>query len=877
MLRSRRGTLPAAFVVTRTVGPRYAFDSLALIVVVLSGAMLSPASAIAQQNCGAPAAVSSPAPEWPAPLDRVIAIRVRNVSLRDGLDRVAVASRVRVSYSAELLPLDRLVCLSADSIAVGDALAALLSGTGVAPVTTGSDQVVLALVRPSANPTQAMAGSVQTLERVVVTGSATGDAQRPLTVALDVLDGKKLAEQSSSTFASSFDGSVPGLWVWEQSPSSLLARYGSIRGASSFGVSYPKVYIDGIEVANPLLVTDINPAVLDHVEVIRGPQGAALYGADAISGVVNIVTRHEGTQAGADRTEASSGAGFTQTDYAARSVLAQNHALTWRGGSSMRSGSLALSISTLGGYVPEAYSRDVKLNGALRAVTSRASFTGTARYYGKQAAVGENPLLRGFTQSAASRISMRTHGRASTSATPDSTGAEPIVQDTLPESVQEYTVGGTATVFTAGHWTPSFVAGVDGYRLANVPDDLAPLSSATDTALHAARGGADRGTLRASLVGQFGLARSESLTLTLAAEHSTLRETDAGGPIVDAGGNPVASGRIAPDVIAWRRNSGLIAQGNLGIHDALYITGGLRLERNDGFTLRSQTALLPMVGMATVRDIGATTLKLRGAYGRGIRPVQTSSRSMAMHDIRWRSGSPTLDPEEQSGTELGADLMFGRQIGLHVTRFDQRAFGLIQPVGIPRDSQPSGSGTSGSGRPRVWYVLQNVGEIANRGWEMESSVHFGALGLGGALSLVDSRVQRIARGYTGDLRTGDRMLGVPARTASLSASWNQPHWYATITTSRASDWINYDRLLLAKHFADSTVTAQDVTGSKLRLAWLKYDGVTRIRATLSRDLISNFSLKITGDNLTNVQRGEPDNITVLPGRTLLLALSAKIR
>ena len=121
------------------------------------------------------------------------------------------------------------------------------------------------------------------------------------------------------------------------------------------------------------------------------------------------------------------------------------------------------------------------------------------------------------------------------------------------------------------------------------------------------------------------------------------------------------------------------------------------------------------------------------------------------------------------------------------------------------------------------------------------------------------------------------MLGVPARTASLTASWTQPHWFMTVTTSRASDWINYDRLRIAQVFGDTASTPQDVIGSKLRNFWLSYNGVTRLRATLSRDLMSNVSLKITGDNLTNVQRGEPDNITVLPGRTLMLGLSARIR
>ena len=826
-----------------------------------------------QQNCGP--SLREPR-SWPAPLDRMVAVQARNVTLRDGLDRLAVAGKFRLSYSAELLPLDRRVCLSAGSMVVGEGLAELLAGTGIEAVVASADQVVLTPVRPSVKPGSAEPPPVQTLERVVVTGSATGDAERSLTVALDIVDGKKLSNRASNTFASSFDGNVPGLWVWEQSPSSLLARYGSIRGASSFGLSYPKVYIDGIEVANPLLMTEMNAAVIDHVEVIRGPQGAALYGADAISGVVNVVTRHEGTQAGAERTEVVTGAGLSETNYAAAgSVFTQNHAVAWRGGSSVRSGSLALNMTSLGGYVPGAHSRDLKVNAGVRAVTSKASFTGTGRFYGKQAAVGENPLLHGFGQSLTAGPSQRSTHRALAALAADSAR---IAADSLPESIHQYTVGGTATVFTSGRWTPSFVAGVDGYRLANVPNDLAPLSSATDTALHAARGGADRGTLRASLVGKFDLPDTSSLTLTLAAEHSALRDVQEVIAPIAAGGSQPSGSRTPPMLVSWRTNSGLIGQGNFAFHDALYLTSGLRLERNDGFTSSGKTALLPMLGAAIVRDVGPATLKLRSAYGRGIRPVQTPVRALSWHDVHGGAAAPTLDPEEQVGTELGADLLFGRHIGVHLTRFDQTAFGLIQQVAIPRDSQPPGGyGSSGSGKPHLAYVLQNVGEISNRGWELESSANFGALSVGGGLSIVDSRVQRIARGYTGDLMKGDRMLGVPANTVGASATWNQPHWFVTMSASRAGDWINYDRLRLARDFASGTSNETQLTGARLRSYWMSYNGVTRLRATVSRDLMSGFALKLTGDNLTNVQSGEPDNITVLPGRTLLFGLSAKLR
>src|SRR5439155_10638879 len=112
------------------------------------------------------------------------------------------------------------------------------------------------------------------------------------------------------------NGAVPGVWVWEQSPTSLLASYASIRGASSFGLSYPKVYVDGIEVANSLLVTTLDVESVDHVEVIRGPQGAARYGADAISGVVNIVTRHDGVDGDAPHAEPQLGPAMAGGAYA---------------------------------------------------------------------------------------------------------------------------------------------------------------------------------------------------------------------------------------------------------------------------------------------------------------------------------------------------------------------------------------------------------------------------------------------------------------------------------------------------------------------------------------------------------------------------------
>jgi iron complex outermembrane receptor protein len=227
-----------------------------------------------------------------------------------------------------------------------------------------------------------------------------------------------------------------------------------------------------------------------------------------------------------------------------------------------------------------------------------------------------------------------------------------------------------------------------------------------------------------------------------------------------------------------------------------------------------------------------------------------------------------LAPESQAGVEAGLDLLVGRRLGLHVTRFDQRASGLVQPVLLGADTVVTRSRGVPTRTTRFLYQLRNVGEIANRGWELQGTADAGRLSLAATLSLVDSRVVRLASGYDGDLRPGDRMLEVPARTASVSATWSAARWSTSWTLARAADWTAYDRVALDA----AALERPAVSGAWLRGFWRDYDGVTRLRATLSRDLFRGAGLTLAGDNLLDERRGEPDNATVLPGRTVTLGI-----
>jgi iron complex outermembrane receptor protein len=844
----------------------------------------APTSAAAA--CARPAGAAAARGRWPAPLDRVLALREEPAALRAALDRLAQAARVRLSYSPDLLPLDRPVCVRADGATLGDALAAALDGTGVAPVVAGADQVVLAPARASAalGAVPLQARSTGRLQRVVVTGTATGSVERSSPYGLTVLEGRALERESARSVADVLNGSVPGLWLWTQSPTSALARFGSVRGASSFGVTTPKVYIDGIEVANPLVLTQLDPARVQRIEVIRGPQGAALYGADAISGVVQIVTRHDGVGAGAPRAQLRGSAGSAASAFADGGVLSQDHALVVRAGSAARSASLGATVTTLGAFVPGAAARQLLVHGGARQVGARAILTGTARLYASDADAPASPLLPTLVRAGAppaASTAEHAPARARSDRTARDTAAAPLyaADSASPQRARQYTLGGSATFVGSPRWTHAVIAGLDGYRLAGVAADGMLVPSAVDSALRAARGGADRFTLRASSTVRGQRAGGPAASLTLGAEHSTAREATngEGTRLVARDGRGAGTLMVAAlSGTSWWSSTGALAQGQLAWGESFFLNGGGRVERIAGPASGAQVALLPMLGASWVREAGPLTAKLRAAYGRGIRPARTVARGATWAGGRVTGALTSLDPESQEGVEAGVDLYLGSRLGVQATRFDQRASGLVQPVALVVDSL---YGPRGPVRgARIGYELQDVGAIDNRGWEVQANATAGPLGVSASLALVSSKVARLASGYRGDLRADDRVLEVPARTLGLTAQWTSGRWTLASTVTRADDWINYDRLALADAVGDALAappagpSARVPVGTALRSFWRRYDGVTRVGARATVALFANSALTLVGENLLDRQTGEPDNVTVLPGRTVRVGL-----
>ncbi|HEY7396204.1 MAG TPA: TonB-dependent receptor, partial [Gemmatimonadaceae bacterium] len=679
--------------------------------------------------------VALTAPKWMPPLDRPVATSGGAVSLREALDRVATIGKVRLSYSAELLPLDAIVCLPRAVRPIGRVLADLLSSTNVTAIGLGGDQIVLAPRAPSVESPPSppeMAQTTSVLDRMLITGNAMTAPERGLTFGTDVLSGQHLAREHATTLSAALDGYVPGIWSWPQSPSSVLTSYGSIRGASSFGLSYPKIYIDGIEVANPLLVTRFGADAIDRIEVIRGPQGSALYGTDAISGVINIVTRHEGTDVEGNHASIRTTAGLVQSDFARRNTLTQSHSLNLVSGTDTRSADLHLSASTVGDFIPGGYSRDFMATGSTRLVGPRYTLSTTARYFTQEAGGASSPLVARPTSAPVGGVSQF------------------MSPDTLPQSVYQYTLGANGTFAANDRWTHSATVGIDGYSLANVKANTTPLPSVAlqDSALRAAEGSAIRGTARVSSAVRVSDSDALRATLTFSAEHGVFRSVSptemsgtstlptTGEVIESTGMFGATTSRPQPrTTVLWQNSTGITTQANASFNDMLFVTGGVRLE-HDSRLPGSKLAALPMIGVASVREYGPLTLKLRGAYGQGIRPPATFGRLQLWQGAGGLVSPQSVGAEKQTGTEAGFDITLHRVWSLRVTRFDQRASGLIQLVAVPADSDAFSR--------RVRYDLENVGQISNNGWELETSANVSRLSASATLSLVRSRVEQVA-------------------------------------------------------------------------------------------------------------------------------------
>src|SRR5690606_1379690 len=101
---------------------------------------------------------------------------------------------------------------------------------------------------------------------------------------------ERLEMVPNTTVAQALQGSIPGVMVMNTSAGAEPSMEIMVRGRSSIAANNaPLVVVDGIPYGGNL--TDLNPADIESIEVLKDGSAAAIYGSRGSNGVILITTK----------------------------------------------------------------------------------------------------------------------------------------------------------------------------------------------------------------------------------------------------------------------------------------------------------------------------------------------------------------------------------------------------------------------------------------------------------------------------------------------------------------------------------------------------------------------------------------------------------
>ena len=130
----------------------------------------------------------------------------------------------------------------------------------------------------------------EALEEAVVTIAYGAAKKSTLTGAISSVNADKIANRPTSSAASALEGSVSGIQVNStygapgEDPSIRIRGIGTINGSAS-----PLYVLDGVPYSGN--ISDLNPADIESMTVLKDAASAALYGNRASNGVILITTK----------------------------------------------------------------------------------------------------------------------------------------------------------------------------------------------------------------------------------------------------------------------------------------------------------------------------------------------------------------------------------------------------------------------------------------------------------------------------------------------------------------------------------------------------------------------------------------------------------
>jgi len=618
----------------------------------------------------------------------------------------------------------------------------------------------------------ALEASVNALEQVVVTGTVIPTELKAVPNAITVITAKDIEQRGITQIQQLFRGDVPGLFSINMGSGTvtdavtMFSRGGTALGASAgtFNGTNPiKTYVDGVEMADPQYLSQIDPKSVERIEILTGPQASTIYGSNAINGVMQIFTKR-GSAAQPQLTLSLLG-GWVQNNYSPAYTPQYDHTFSVSGVDGHVSYNAGAGWNFVGAWTPAKQTSHTNVFGG-----SRFTFPTSVGLLTADVSVRQSQTLNqrhGTVEETKSALSESGYWSPASAFgfTADETN-----------TVNGRTLGLTLTYAPTSWWTHEVRLGQDGEDTedrGNAPQYW----TKGDTLLRLQQTHTDKRSVAYSTTLRFPLTSFVQATVTAGgdgwkgiANYALIQPSALSGTLTG----------IYPAYVTRQpaHNTGGFVQAQAGFLDHLFLTYGLRAEWNPAFGSEAEPTSAPRYGASYTTDfdtpLGGVTAKLRASYGRSTRPPTIDAKRGVVQDdpnllARYgpydaREGNPDLGPEHQQGGEGGLELYFGNRFSLVATRYNQTVEGLITEISgadsvrslIPNPPPYLGFLTcqqiisfnlltwcSSQDAQGYWYAQTsqniNAASIRNQGWELQGTLTTGPLTTKGTYSWTKSR------------------------------------------------------------------------------------------------------------------------------------------
>ena len=598
------------------------------------------------------------------------------------------------------------------------------------------------------------------LDEIVVTGTGAPTARRRLGQTVASVTSEELAIAPITSLADALVGRLPGARGLMSGGQTGAGSMIVIRGSASISQRQsPLIYVDGVRIDNRTedagsvstdRLMDINPQDIERVEVIKGAAAATLFGTEASSGVIQIFTKRGIT--GAPRYSFStdlqtlnfprrfedncsyfSAENDVRCNYPYENLEVfgyhQNYNLSVQGGT-----------PSIGYYVSGRFMEEVNPSpmNTLGNKSVRASFdfNNTERLSSSvDLSVVRRDLQTG-SPGWGDVFGNLMLGNPSRASEDNPWGAysptkKSLVTDTFQES-QNF----LANAKVAYQWTDNiqstFRVGynfIDSRLSSFYPQGVVASSKTGSKSVSDTR----YSTTTLDFITNMEQSLGERLVATMTFGAQSFREvrendrasvrTFASPTLKTLSGGQEITGVSEgyTEVI----NAGVYFQGQIGLDDRLFVTGGARLDGNSAFGEDFGLQFYPKAGLSWVVsdydfwNVGfMNEFRLRGAVGMsGLQPGAFDAQrtwspridSQGGYLTPYNLGNPDLKPERSTEIEFAMEAgMFDGRFGIEAVYFNQTTDDALLPI------TPS----AGSGFTRS--QLQNLGQLKSWGVEIST-------------------------------------------------------------------------------------------------------------------------------------------------------------